>query len=89
MRPRGSFDGCGAEKGGTTAGGGGGRRKEGAVRREPRLSSLVVVGRVSEGKLQPVGFGQEDAHFLVAPVHCGKILQEDHQTLLGEEKRAG
>lgn len=67
----------------------GGRRKEGVFRREPRLSSLVVVGRIGEGKLQPVGFGQEDAHFLVAPVHRGKILQEDHQTLLEQEKPTG
>lgn len=49
-----------------------------------RLSSLVVVGSVGEGELQPVGFGQQDAHFLVAPVHRGKVLQEEHQALLGE-----
>lgn len=45
-----------------------------------------MVGRVSEGKLQPVGFSQQDAHFLIAPVHRGKVLQEDHQTLPGEEE---
>lgn len=50
-------------------------------------SSLVVVGRISEGKLQPVGLGQEDAHFLVAPVHRGQVLQEDHQTLRGVRRR--
>lgn len=32
-------------------------------------SSLVVVGRIREGKFQPVGLSQEDAHFLIAPVH--------------------
>lgn len=52
-----------------------------------RSSSLVVVGRVGEGELQPIGFGQQDADFLVTPVHCGKVLQEDHQALLGEETR--
>lgn len=52
-----------------------------------RSSSLVVVGRVGEGKLQPIGFGQQDADFLVSPVHRGKVLQEDHQALLGEETR--
>lgn len=55
----------------------------------PRLSSLVVVGRVSEGKLQPVGFSQQYAHFLVAPVHCGKVLQEDHQALQGQKRNSG
>lgn len=53
---------------------------------QPRLSSLVVVGGIGKGKLQPVGFGQQHAHFLVAPVHCGKVLQEDHQALLEECK---
>lgn len=52
-----------------------------------RSSSLIVVGRVSEGKLQPIGFGQQDADFLVSPVHRGKVLQEDHQALYGEETR--
>lgn len=62
------------------------RNERGGSCREPRLSSLVVVGRVSKGKLQPVGFSQQYAHFLVAPVHCGKVLQEDHQTLLEKKK---
>lgn len=47
-----------------------------------------MVGRVGEGELQPVGFGQQDAHFLVPPVHRGKVLQEEHQALLGEAERS-
>lgn len=57
-------------------------REGGATAAGPRLSSLVVVGRVGKGKLQPVGFGQEHADLLVTPVHRGKVLQEDHQPLL-------
>lgn len=56
-------------------------------------SSLVVVGRISKGKLQPVGLSQEYADFLVAPVHRRQVLQEDHQTLWGggaeEEEESG
>lgn len=80
-RPLRSVDDCRAEKEKQE------QKEEGSDCREPRLSSLVVVGRVGEGELQPVGFGQQYAHFLVAPVHCGKVLQQDHQTLLGKGKR--
>lgn len=58
--------------------GGGGAGAEGEERdggrAEPRLSSLVVIWRISKGKLQPVGFGQQHAHFFIAPVHRGKVL---------------
>lgn len=47
-----------------------------------RSSSLVVIRRVCEGELQPIGFGQQHADFLVSPVHRGKVLQEDHQALV-------
>lgn len=57
-------------------------REGGAAAAGPRLSSLVVVGRVGKGKLQPVSFCQEHADLLVTPVHRGKVLQEDHQPLL-------
>lgn len=53
------------------AGRGGVEDGEGAGGAHGGSSSLVVVGRISEGKLQPVGLGQEYAHFLVAPVHRG------------------
>lgn len=80
-RPLRSVDDCRAEKEERE------EEERGQRCREPRSSSLVVVGRVSKGKLQPVGFSQQYAHFLIAPVHCGKVLQENHQTLFGKEKK--
>lgn len=68
-RPPSSADDCGEERRNRE-----GRKDSRNSCTEPRLSSLVVVGRVGKGELQPVGFGQQHAHFLVAPVHCGKVL---------------
>jgi len=50
------------------------RRRRTTGSEQPHSSSLVVVGGISKGKLQPVGFRQQHAHFLVAPVHRGEVL---------------
>lgn len=47
--------------------------------------SLVVAGCVCKHVLESVGFSQEKAHLLIAPVDCGKVLQQHEKTLKREQ----
>lgn len=40
------------------------------------FSSLVVAWCVSKHVFESVGLSQKQPHLLIAPVYCGKVLQE-------------
>lgn len=40
-----------------------------------------MIGRTSEHRLQPVGFGEQHRDVVVCPVEGGQVLQEHHQAL--------